>query len=34
LEGRHFFSDAEVIFAAETWLDEQISEFFWVACKS
>jgi len=28
LKGRHFSSDAEVIFAAETWLDGQISEFF------
>ena len=34
LKGRHFSSDAEVIAAAETWLDGQISEFFWVACKS
>jgi len=25
---RHFSSDAEVIAAAETWLDGQISEFF------
>ena len=30
---RHFLSDAEVIAAAETWLDGQPSEFFWVACK-
>ena len=29
LEGRHFSSDAEVIAAAETWLDGQHSEFFW-----
>jgi histone-lysine N-methyltransferase SETMAR len=28
LKGRHFSSDAEVILAAETWLDEQISDFF------
>jgi hypothetical protein len=28
----HFSSD--VIFAAETWLDGQISEFFLVACKN
>jgi len=35
LKGRHFSSDAEVIAAAETWLDGQLSEFFfWVACKS
>jgi len=34
LEGRHFSSDTEVIAAWETWLDGQISEFFWVACKS
>ena len=27
LEGRHFSSDAEVIPAAETWLDGQTSEF-------
>jgi len=25
--GRHFSSDAEVIAAAETWLDGQLSEF-------
>jgi len=32
---RHFSSDAEVIAAAETWLDGQPSEFFFrVACKS
>ena len=30
----HFSSDAEVIAAAETWLDGQYSEFFKVACKS
>jgi len=29
LKGRHFSSDAEVIAAAETWLDRQHSEFFW-----
>ena len=34
LKGRHFSSDAKVIAAAETWLDGQISELFWVACKS
>jgi len=28
LKGRHFSSDAEVIAAAETWLDEQLSDFF------
>jgi len=28
LKGRHFSSIAEVIAAAETWLDGQISEFF------
>ena len=28
LKGRHFFSNTEVIAAAETWLDEQPSEFF------
>ena len=28
LKGRHFSSDAEVIAAAVTWLDRQISEFF------
>jgi len=28
LEGRHFSSDAEVIAAAETWLDGQPSELF------
>jgi len=34
LKGRHFSSDAEVIAAAETWLDGQISDFFffdWVS---
>ena len=34
LKGRHFSSDAEVIAAAEIWLDEQPSGFFWVACES
>ena len=34
LKGRHFSSDAEVIAAAETCLDGQLSEFFLVACKS
>ena len=28
LNGRHFSSDAEVIAAAETWLDGQLSDFF------
>jgi histone-lysine N-methyltransferase SETMAR len=28
LKGHHFSSDAEVIFAAETWLEGQPSEFF------
>jgi hypothetical protein len=28
LKSRHFSSDAEVIAAAETWLDGQTSEFF------
>jgi len=28
LQGRHFLSDAEVIAAAETWLDGQPSELF------
>jgi len=28
LKGRHFLSDAEVIAAAETWLDGQTSDFF------
>jgi len=28
LKGRHFSSDAEIIAAAETWLDRQYSEFF------
>ena len=34
LKGRHFSSDKEVIAAAETWLDGQYSDFFWVTCKS
>jgi len=34
LKGRNFSSDAEVIAAAETWLEGQRSEFFWVAYKS
>ena len=34
LKYRHFSRDAEVIAAAETWLDGQISEFFLVACNS
>jgi len=33
LKVRHFLSDVEVIVAAETWLDGQISDFFLVACK-
>jgi len=28
LKGRHFSSDAEVIAAAETWLDGQLYDFF------
>jgi len=31
LKGRHFSSDAEVIAAAETWLDGQSSEFFFLS---
>jgi len=34
LKGHRFSSDAEVIAAAETWLDGQLSDFFLVACKS
>jgi len=34
LKGHHISSDAEVIAAAETWLDGQISELLLVACKS
>jgi hypothetical protein len=34
MKGRYFSSDAEVIPAAETWLDVQTSEFFCVACRS
>ena len=34
LKGRHFSSDAEVIAAAETWLDGQPSELFSSGCKS
>jgi len=30
LKGRHFSSDAEVIAAAETWLDGQLSEFLFI----
>ena len=32
-KGRHFSSDAEVIAAAETWFDGQLSEYFieWLA---
>ena len=30
-KGRHFSSDAEVIAAAETWLDGQPSDFFLIA---
>jgi len=33
LKGRHFSSDAEVIAAVETWLDDNLLNFFWVACK-
>ena len=28
MKGRHFSSDAEVIAAAETWLDGQTADFF------
>jgi len=31
LNGRHFSSDAEVIAAAETWLDGQTSDFFFLS---
>jgi hypothetical protein len=34
LKSRHFSSDAEVIAAAETWLDGKTSIFFLVTCKS
>jgi len=34
IEKSPFSSDAEVIAAAETWLDGRPSDFFWVACKS
>ena len=35
LKGHHFSPDAEVTAAAETWLDGQLSDFFFlVACKS
>jgi hypothetical protein len=34
LNVRHFPSSAEVIAAAETWLDGQFSEFFWMIFKS
>jgi len=34
LKGHNFSSDAEVITAAETWLDGKTSEFFLVARKS
>jgi hypothetical protein len=34
MKGHHFSSDAEVTVAAETWLDRQFSENFWVPCKS
>jgi len=33
LKSRHFSSDAEVISAAETWLDGQTSEFFYCFAK-
>ena len=33
LKGLNFSTDAEVVAAAETWLDGQPSEFFWVAWK-
>jgi len=28
VKGRHFSSDAEIIAAAETWLERQTSEYF------
>jgi len=31
LKGRYFSSDAVVIAAAETWLDRQYSEFFFLS---
>jgi hypothetical protein len=31
MKGRHFSSDAEVIAAAETWVDGQHSEFFFLS---
>ena len=31
LKGRHLSSDAEVVAAAETWLDGQLSEFFFLS---
>ena len=31
IEGRHFWSDAEVVAAAETWLDGQHSDFFFLS---
>jgi hypothetical protein len=31
LKGRHFSSDAKVIAAAETWLDGQHSDFFFLS---
>ena len=31
LKRRHFSSDAEVIAAAETWLDGQLSDFFFLS---
>jgi hypothetical protein len=34
LKGRHFSSLSEIIAAAESWLDGQRSEYFWVACRS
>jgi hypothetical protein len=33
LKFRHFSSNAEVIAAAEIWLDGKISEFCWVTWK-
>ena len=33
-KGRHFWSEAEAIAAAETWLGGQSSDFFWMASKS
>ena len=34
LKGGHFSFDAEVIVAAETWLDKNLLNCFWVSCKN